>query len=139
MESTGVYWIPFFQILEARGFKVFLVNAHHVKNVPGGKSDVSDCQWLQDLHAVALLRGSFRPEQAVVHGAIDPASPRQPGADGIESRATHAKGSRSDEPATPPRDQRYHRRDRGSDRGGQPGGRAQPAYAGRTPRPADES
>ena len=65
MESTGVYWIPFFQILEARGFSVFLVNAHHVKNVPGRKSDVSDCQWLQYLHAVGLLRGSFRPEQAV--------------------------------------------------------------------------
>src|ERR1700682_996500 len=65
MESTGVYWIPFFQILEARGFTVFLVNAHHVKNVPGRKSDVSDCQWLQYLHAVGLLRGSFRPEQAV--------------------------------------------------------------------------
>ena len=65
MESTGVYWIPFFQILEAQGFSVFLVNARHVKNVPGRKSDVSDCQWLQYLHAVGLLRGSFRPEQAV--------------------------------------------------------------------------
>src|SRR5882762_4304146 len=65
MESTGVYWIPFFQILEARGLQVFLVNAHHVKNVPGRKSDVSDCQWLQYLHSVGLLRGSFRPEQAV--------------------------------------------------------------------------
>ena len=65
MESTGVYWIPFFQILEARGFTVFLVNARHVKNVPGRKSDVSDCQWLQYLHSVGLLRGSFRPEQAV--------------------------------------------------------------------------
>src|SRR5258706_2705468 len=65
MESTGVYWIPFFQILEALGFTVLLVNARHVKNVPGGKSDVSDCQWLQYLHSVGLLRGSFRPEQAV--------------------------------------------------------------------------
>jgi hypothetical protein len=65
MESTGVYWIPFFQILEARGFTVLLVNARHVKNVPGRKSDVSDCQWLQYLHSVGLLHGSFRPEQAV--------------------------------------------------------------------------
>ena len=65
MESTGVYWIPLFQVLEARGFTVFLVNARHVKNVPGRKSDVSDCQWLQYLHTVGLLRGSFRPEQAV--------------------------------------------------------------------------
>jgi len=65
MESTGVYWIPFFQILEAQGFTVFLVNARHVKNVPGRKSDVSDCQWLQYLHSVGLLRGSFRPDQEV--------------------------------------------------------------------------
>jgi transposase len=65
MESTGVYWIPLFQILEARGFEVFLVNAHHVKNVPGRKTDVSDCQWLQYLHSVGLLRASFRPPQAV--------------------------------------------------------------------------
>jgi transposase len=65
MESTGVYWIPVFQILEARGFTILLFNARHVKNVPGRKSDVSDCQWLQYLHSVGLLRGSFRPEQAV--------------------------------------------------------------------------
>lgn len=65
MESTGVYWIPFFQLLEARGFKVFLVNARHVKNVPGRKTDVEDCQWLQYLHTVGLLRASFRPEQDV--------------------------------------------------------------------------
>lgn len=65
MESTGVYWIPLFQILEARGFEVFLVNARHVKNVPGRKSDVSDCHWLQYLHSVGLLRASFRPPQDV--------------------------------------------------------------------------
>jgi transposase len=65
MESTAVYWIPLFQILEARGFQVSLVKARSVKNVPGRKSDVSDCQWLQYLHSVGLLRGSFRPEQAV--------------------------------------------------------------------------
>lgn len=65
MESTGVYWIPVFQILEDQGFDVCLVNARHVKNVPGRKSDVSDCQWLQYLHSVGLLRGSFRPPQQV--------------------------------------------------------------------------
>jgi transposase len=54
MESTGVYWIPLFQILEARGLQVFLVNARHVKNVPGRKSDVSDCQWLQYLHCICI-------------------------------------------------------------------------------------
>jgi transposase len=64
-ESTGVYWIPFFQILEASDVEVFLVNARHVKNVPGRKSDVADCQWLQYLHSVGLLHASFRPEQAI--------------------------------------------------------------------------
>ena len=65
MESTGVYWIPFFQILEQQGFKVFLVNARHVKNVPGRKTDVSDCQWIQYLHSVGLLNASFRPDENV--------------------------------------------------------------------------
>jgi len=65
MESTGVYWIPLFQILEARGIEVHLVNAQHVHHVPGRKSDVLDCQWLQYLHSVGLLKASFRPEQAV--------------------------------------------------------------------------
>jgi transposase len=61
MESTGVYWIPIFELLEARGFQVFLVNARHLKNVPGRKTDVLDCQWIQYLHSVGLLSGSFRP------------------------------------------------------------------------------
>ncbi len=65
MESTGVYWIPLYQILEARGFEVILVNARHVKNVPGRKSDILDCQWLQQLHTYGLLRGSFRPEDPI--------------------------------------------------------------------------
>lgn len=65
MESTGVYWIPVFQILEAYGFEVLLVNARHVKNVPGRKTDVQDCQWLQYLHSVGLLNGSYRPPQDV--------------------------------------------------------------------------
>lgn len=61
MESTGVYWIPLFQVLEARGLTVFLVNARHYHNVPGRKTDVSDAAWLQYLHAVGLVQGSFRP------------------------------------------------------------------------------
>lgn len=65
MESTGVYWIPLFQILEERGFEVCLVNARHVKNVPGRRTDVCDCQWLQFLHSVGLLKASYRPEQEV--------------------------------------------------------------------------
>jgi transposase len=66
MESTGVYWIALYEILEARGFEVLLVNARDVHNVRGRKSDVQDCQWLQQLHSVGLLRGSFRPAAAIV-------------------------------------------------------------------------
>jgi transposase len=65
MESTGVYWIPLFELLESRGFTVLLVNARHVKNVSGRKSDVLDCQWLQQLMTYGLLRGAFRPVDAV--------------------------------------------------------------------------
>ena len=61
MESTGVYWIPVYEILEAHGFRVHLVNARHLKHVPGRKSDVKDCQWIQYLHTCGLLSGSFRP------------------------------------------------------------------------------
>ena len=64
MEATGVYWIPVFQILEARGLAVILVNARQTKNVAGRKTDVQDCQWIQRLHTYGLLRGSFRPEDA---------------------------------------------------------------------------
>ena len=66
MEATGVYWIPIYDLLEARGLEVLLVNARHIKHVPGRKSDVSDCEWLRDLHSVGLLRGSFRPTAGVV-------------------------------------------------------------------------
>ena len=65
MESTGVYWIPLFQILEAAGVEVCLVNARHCKNLPGRKTDIRDCQWLQYLHSVGLLRASFRPPETV--------------------------------------------------------------------------
>jgi transposase len=65
MESTGVYWIALYELLEARGFTVLLVNARHVKNVSGRKSDVLDCQWLQQLMSYGLLRGAFRPAEQV--------------------------------------------------------------------------
>lgn len=61
MESTGVYWIPLFQVLEERGFEVILVDPHRLKSVPGRKTDVVDCQWLQRLHTYGLLAGAFRP------------------------------------------------------------------------------
>lgn len=66
MESTGVYWIPLYEVLAQRGFKVFLVSPQHVKRVPGRKTDVLDCQWLQQLHTYGLLSGAFRPEDIEV-------------------------------------------------------------------------
>jgi transposase len=65
MESTGVYWIPLHQMLADAGLEVCLVNARHFKNVPGRKTDLKDAQWLQYLHSVGLLRGSFRPPQQI--------------------------------------------------------------------------
>jgi transposase len=65
MESTSVYWIPLYQILETNGFEVFLVNAQYVRNVPGRKTAALDCQWIQYLHSVGLLRGSFRPPDVI--------------------------------------------------------------------------
>lgn len=62
MESTGVYWIPLYVLLEEYGFEVYLVNAKHVKNVTGRKTDIKDCQWLQQLHSCGLLQKSFQPD-----------------------------------------------------------------------------
>ncbi len=65
MESTGVYWIPVFEILESDGFEVILVNAREVKQVPGRKTDYNDAQWLQKLHQFGLLKASFRPSEHI--------------------------------------------------------------------------
>ena len=65
MESTGIFWIPVFEILESKGLEVKLVNARHVKKVPGRKSDVLNCQWLQRLHTYGLLEGAFRPPEQI--------------------------------------------------------------------------
>ena len=66
MESTGVYWIPLHEILEERGLEVVLINPYHVHNVRGRKTDIQDCQWLQELHSVGLLHPSFRPAAEIV-------------------------------------------------------------------------
>jgi transposase len=65
MESTGVYWIPLYELLESRGFQVNLVDARHVKNVSGRKTDVLDCQWIQQLHTYGLLNAAFRPAEEI--------------------------------------------------------------------------
>lgn len=65
MEATGVYWFSLYELIDAAGIEVCLVNGAHVKNVPGRKSDVSDCQWLQQLHQYGLLRRSFIPDESI--------------------------------------------------------------------------
>ena len=65
MESTGVYWIPLYEVLEVRGFEVLLVDPRRLKHVPGRKTDVIDCQWIQQLHTFGLLSGAFRPTAEV--------------------------------------------------------------------------
>ena len=65
MQSTGVYWMPVFEVLEQQGLEVYLVNAHHTKNVPGRKSDIQECQWLLKLHAFGLLNNSFQPTDEI--------------------------------------------------------------------------
>ena len=65
MESTGVYWIPIYELLEERGFQVYLVNARQLKNVSGKKTDILDCQWIQQLHTYGLLQPSFRPPEEI--------------------------------------------------------------------------
>jgi transposase len=65
VQSTGVYWMPVFAVLEQHGLGVFLVNARHTKNVPGRKSDVEECQWLLKLHTFGLLNNSFQPTDEI--------------------------------------------------------------------------
>jgi transposase len=66
MESTGVYWIPVVEVLEQHGLETMIVDARHLSHVPGRKSDVQDCQWIQQLHSCGLLNGAFRPDDATV-------------------------------------------------------------------------
>jgi hypothetical protein len=82
---------PLFQILEEREFEVCLVNARHVKNVPGRRTDVSDCQWLQSLHSVGLLRASYRPGPGSLRRALSAAASGEPGANGRHARTPYTE------------------------------------------------
>jgi transposase len=99
MESTSVYWIPIYQILEARGLEVYLVNAQHVKNVPGRKTDVSDCQWLQYLHSVGTAPCQFSATWVHLRHTISLATSQQPDSNGSRARLAYAEGSGSNEPS----------------------------------------
>ena len=114
LESTGVYWIPVYEVLEQRGLKVWLVDARQMKYVPGRKSDVQDCQWLQKLMSLGLLRAAWRPgdEVCVVRAVV--ASARGAARRAGQLGAAHAEGAGADEP---PAHRGAHRRD-GHDRPG---------------------
>ena len=130
MESTGVYWIPLYEILEQRGFEVMLVNARDVHNVRGRKSDVMDCEWLRELHSVGLLRASFRPTAAIVPLR----SFMRQRETLVEEAATRihriAEGADRDEPQAPHRAHRSHRANRTQDRAQHPGRGTRPRAAG---------
>ena len=112
MESTGVYWIPAYELLEQRGFEVVLVNARDAKHVPGRKTDVSDAQWLRRLHEYGLLRGSFRPkgELAALRAYLRQRERL------LDAHPAYAEGVDADERPTPSRGDRRDRRDRDADR-----------------------
>jgi transposase len=115
MESTGVYWIPVYEILEQRGFDVILVNARYAKNVPGRKTDVSDAAWLRQLHSYGLLRGSFRPDADIATLRAYLRQRERLGGICRRPYSTYAKGPDGDEPATPSCGLGHHWRDRHAD------------------------
>ena len=95
LESTGVYWIPIYEVLEQRGLKVWLVDARQMKYVPGRKSDVQDCQWLQGLMSLGLLRAAWRPgDEVCVARAVVRQQPRHP-------QGAGKNAGRRQEPALP--------------------------------------
>jgi hypothetical protein len=120
MESTGVYWIPIYELLEERGFQVYLVNARQLKNVSGKKTDILDCQWIQQLHTLRLRSGQALRSAATVvptaGGDLRPARldppPGQPAAQLRRRNPAHAEGLAADEPQADQRAQRHHRTDR---------------------------
>ena len=93
MESTSVYWIPVYQILESRGIEVCLVNAQHVKNVPGRKTDVSDCQWLQYLPFGGSVAGQFPSSRLPLRDSLSLETPQQSDPDGGRACAAHAESA----------------------------------------------
>jgi transposase len=129
MQSTGVYWIPLYDILEQHGLRVVLVNARHTQNVPGRKTDVQECQWLMKLHTYGLLRDSFRLAQNM---------------EGVRTvwrvRGRHveeaARSVQHMQKALGQRHQRCQRTDGAGHRGSHPAGRARPVQAGGAERSA---
>ena len=124
MQSTGVYWMPVFEIFEQHGLEVYLVNAQHTKNVPGRKSDVQECQWLLKLHAFGLLNNSFQPTDEIRIARTVVAAPRQSGGRGRQCDSTDAESPDRDERAVQHRAERPQWRQRDEDHRSHPGRRA---------------
>lgn len=120
MESTGVYWIPLFQILEARGLEVYLVNAHYLKSVPGRKSDVSGLS-VDSVFALRRIAASqLPPSYGHLCRAFPMEASRKSVADGLRAHPAYAEVTQPDEPADPPRTERPHRGQWASDFGCDP-------------------
>ncbi len=128
LESTGVYWIPVYEVLEQRGLKVWLVDARQMKYVPGRKSDVQDCQWLQKLMSLGLLRAAWRPGGDGVRGAGRGAPARGAARRAGQLGAAHAKGAGADEH---PAHRGPQRRDGADGPGDHPRHRGRPARCAR--------
>ena len=112
MESTGVYWIPLYELLEQRGLEVLLVNARDVHNVRGRKSDVQDCEWLRDLHSVKAVAPKLPSRRRHRAAALVYAPTRDLGRGSSHAHSAHAEGTHRDEPQAPHRTQRSDRADR---------------------------
>jgi hypothetical protein len=118
LQSTGVYWIPLYDILEERGFEVYLVNARHTKNLPGRKSDVQESQWLLKLHTYGLLNNSFRPTSEIRVLRTLLATTGRTCARNRDVHSPDAEGADANEPAIGERDQRSEWSYRTEDRPG---------------------
>lgn len=128
MESTSVYWIPLYEMLEAAGIEVVLVNARELRAVPGRKTDMRDCQWLQLLHSCGLLRGSFRPNESI--GALRALQRQCANLVAERSRAVQwMQKALEQERASPSCRHRHHRHHGACHRARHLRGRARPAHA----------
>jgi Transposase len=136
MQSTGVYWLPVYEILAEKGLEVHLVNARHTKNLPGRKSDVQECQWLLQLHTFGLLNNSFRPPEEIFSARLLAATGRTHGRSG-RVYSKDAEGTHRDERATRQCHQRYQRPDGHGHHPGHSQWRAGPLQAGKSGRSAD--
>src|SRR6516165_2996642 len=139
MQSTGVYWIAVYDMLEAAGFEVYLVNARDTRNLPGRKSDVQESPWLLKLHTYGLLRNSFRPSQEIrtlrTYWRQRNDLVQSAGA----AHSANPKGTNADEYSMGKRAERCERNDRPSDYQGHSGRRTRSLEAGRISGQASES